>query len=130
ITGNWTAESGFGAARKLVDQHWGEYSALVAANDQMALGAIRAFEESGIHIPRAISVVGFDDIPEAAFLRPPLSTIKQDFATLASSSVECLMSQLNQSQPGRLRTIRPTLVGRESTAAPSNRMVRVTWRDD
>ena len=69
---------------------------MVAANDQMALGAIRAFEESGIQIPRVISVVGFDDIPEAAFFRPPLSTIKQDFAALARSSVECLMSQLNQ----------------------------------
>jgi DNA-binding LacI/PurR family transcriptional regulator len=126
ITGNWTAESGFEATQKLVAHHWGEYSALVVGNDQMALGAIRAFEESGIQIPQTISVVGFDDIPEAAFFRPPLSTIKQDFATLASSSVECLMSQLNQSQPSRLRTIRPTLVGRESTAAPANRMVRVT----
>jgi DNA-binding LacI/PurR family transcriptional regulator len=126
INGNWTAESGFEGARKLIAQHWGEYSALVAANDQMALGAIRAFEESGIKIPRTISVVGFDDIPEAAFFRPPLSTVKQDFATLASSSVECLMTQLNESSPGRMRTIRPTLVGRESTAAPNNRLTRVT----
>ena len=52
ITGNWTAESGFEATQKLVAEHWGEYSALVVANDQMALGAIRAFEESGIQIPR------------------------------------------------------------------------------
>jgi DNA-binding LacI/PurR family transcriptional regulator len=126
LTGNWTAESGFEATQKLVAEHWGGYSALVAANDQMALGAIRAFEENGIQIPRVISVVGFDDIPEAAFFRPPLSTIKQDFAALARSSVACLISQLNQNQPGRLRTIRPTLVGRESTAAPAKRMVRET----
>jgi DNA-binding LacI/PurR family transcriptional regulator len=126
ISGSWTAESGFEATQKLVTQHWGEYSALVAANDQMALGAIRAFEESGIQIPRTISVVGFDDIPEAAYFRPPLSTVKQDFAALASSSVECLMTQLNQNKPGRLRTIRPALVGRESSAAPGKRMVRVT----
>ena len=92
----------------------------------MALGAIRAFEESGIKIPRTISVVGFDDIPEAAFFRPPLSTVKQDFATLASLSVECLMTQLNESSPGRLRTIRPTLVERESTATPSKKPTRVT----
>jgi DNA-binding LacI/PurR family transcriptional regulator len=125
IDGNWTAESGYEAARKLVAQHWGEYSALVAANDQMALGAIRAFEESGIKIPRTISVVGFDDIPEAAFFRPPLSTVKQDFATLASSSVECLMTQINESSSGRLRTIRPTLVERESTAEPNKKVSRV-----
>jgi len=84
------------------------------------LGAIRAFEESGIQIPRTISVVGFDDIPEAGFFRPPLSTIKQDFATLASSSVKCLMNELSPSQTNRLRTIQPTFVGRESTAAPTS----------
>jgi len=124
ISGNWTAESGFEATQKLVAQHWGEFSALVVANDQMALGAIRAFEENGVRIPRSISVIGFDDIPEAAFFRPPLSTIKQDFATLASSSVKCLMRQLNQNGAGRLQTIQPTFVGRESTAAPSKRMIR------
>jgi DNA-binding LacI/PurR family transcriptional regulator len=122
IAGNWTAESGFEAAQKLITQHWGQYTALVVANDQMALGAIRAFEESGIQIPRTISVVGFDDIPEAAFFRPPLSTVKQDFATLAKSSVECLMSQLNHHETGRLRTIQPTLVGRESTARLGKRI--------
>jgi DNA-binding LacI/PurR family transcriptional regulator len=124
ITGDWTAESGFEAARKLIAENWGEYSALVVANDQMALGAIRAFEESGVQIPQAISVVGFDDIPEAAYFRPPLSTIKQDFAALARASVECLMGQVNQNQPIRLRTIQPILVGRESTAAPNHRMIR------
>ena len=124
MIGNWTAESGFEATQKLIAQNWGEYSALVVANDQMALGAIRAFEENGIQIPRDLSVVGFDDIPEAAFFRPPLSTIKQDFATLASSSVECLMSQLNQQPASRSRTIRPILVGRESTATPGNRKTR------
>jgi DNA-binding LacI/PurR family transcriptional regulator len=135
ITGDWTAESGFKMTQKLVAEHWGEYSALVAANDQMALGAMRAFEESGIQIPGAISVVGFDDIPEAGFFRPPLTTIKQDFAMLASSSVKCLMSQLNQNKAGRLKIIQPTLVGRESTAAPNrqigrgkNRLVRIAHK--
>ena len=120
ITGDWTAESGFETTQKLIAQHWGEYSALVVANDQMALGAIRAFEESGIQIPRTISVVGFDDIPEAGFFRPPLSTIKQDFAALANLSVKCLMNELSPSQTNRLRTIQPTFVGRESTATPAS----------
>jgi DNA-binding LacI/PurR family transcriptional regulator len=124
ITGNWTAESGFEAVQRLIAQNWGQYSALVVANDQMALGAIRAFEENGIQIPRSMSVVGFDDIPEAAFFRPPLSTIKQDFARLATSSVECLIGQLNQSKSGRLRTIQPVLVGRESTTRPKSRLGR------
>ena len=71
-------------------------------------------------------MIGFDDIPEAAFFRPPLSTVKQDFATLAKSSVECLMSQLNHNKTGRLRTIRPTLVGRESTAPPQKKRIGVS----
>jgi DNA-binding LacI/PurR family transcriptional regulator len=118
VAGDWTAESGFGSARKLVTQNWGQFSALVAANDQMALGAIRAFEEGGIRIPRVVSVVGFDDIPEAGFLRPPLSTIKQDFAALARWSVQCLTNQLNSTKEVRLRTIQPTFVERKSTAEP------------
>ena len=123
IGGDWTAESGFRSTQKLVAQHWGEFSALVAANDQMALGAMRAFEENGIQIPRTISVVGFDDVPEAGYFLPPLTTIKQDFATLASSSVKCLMSQLSQDKPTRSQTIKPTFIGRESTAAPDNRVI-------
>ncbi len=119
IAGDWTAESGFETTQKLVAQNWGKYSALVAANDQMALGAIRAFEENGIQIPGTMSVVGFDDIPEAGFFRPPLSTIKQDFSALASSSMKCLMSQLDSIQPSYVRTIQPFLVERNSTTTPS-----------
>jgi DNA-binding LacI/PurR family transcriptional regulator len=121
IAGDWTAESGFEMAQKLVAENWGKFSALVAANDQMALGAIRAFEEGGIQIPRIVSVVGFDDIPESGFLRPPLSTIKQDFATLADWSVKCLMSQLNPTREARLRTIQPTFIPRQSTATPTKK---------
>jgi DNA-binding LacI/PurR family transcriptional regulator len=83
----------------------------------MALGAIRAFEENSIRIPEKISLVGFDDIPEAGFFRPPLSTIKQDFAALGRLSVQCLMEQVDPSRPtSPTRTIQPFLIRRESTA--------------
>src|SRR5258708_38495827 len=59
VDGDWTAESGFAAAKKLISNHWGKFTAVVVANDQMALGAIRAFEESSIRIPQKISLVGF-----------------------------------------------------------------------
>ncbi|MBV8378590.1 MAG: substrate-binding domain-containing protein [Verrucomicrobia bacterium] len=113
--GDWTAESGFKAAQELISNHWGKFTAVVVANDQMALGAIRAFEESSIHIPEQISLVGFDDIPEAGLFRPPLSTIKQDFASLGRLSIQCLTAQV---EPGRANVsnhmIQPSFVERES----------------
>jgi DNA-binding LacI/PurR family transcriptional regulator len=111
---DWSAAGGFRVTRDLICKCHQEISALVVANDQMAIGAIRAFEESGIRVPTDISVIGFDDIPEAGFLRPPLTTIKQDFSTLGKMSVQCLVDQMN-GEPWRNRTIRPTLVERATT---------------
>jgi DNA-binding LacI/PurR family transcriptional regulator len=117
VDGDWSAESGFEATQRLITDHWGKFTAVVVANDQMALGAIRAFEESSIRIPQKISLVGFDGIPEAGFFRPPLSTIKQDFAALGRLSIQCLTAQVDQNRatPSTL-TIKPFLIERESTA--------------
>jgi DNA-binding LacI/PurR family transcriptional regulator len=121
VDGDWSAESGFKAAQALISNHWGKFTALVVANDQMALGAIRAFEERSIRIPEKISLVGFDDIPEAGFFRPPLSTIKQDFASLGRLSIQCLMAQVDQSQATSAnRTIQPFFIERASTAPLAN----------
>jgi DNA-binding LacI/PurR family transcriptional regulator len=87
----------------------------------MALGAIRAFEENSIRIPQNISLVGFDDIPEAGFFRPPLSTIKQDFAALGRLSIQCLIAQVDPSRAtSSTRTIQPFFIERESTAQPAS----------
>jgi hypothetical protein len=119
VDGDWSAESGFEAIRKLLATNWREFTAVVVANDQMALGAIRALEESGIRIPQDISIAGFDDIPEAGFFRPPLSTIKQDFAALGQLSVQCLIAQFPPSRANpRARTIQPIFIERQSTALP------------
>lgn len=117
VSGDWTAASGFEAAKEVIAKNWGKCTAIVAANDQMALGAIRAFEESGIRVPQTISIVGFDDIPEAGFFRPPLSTMKQDFVALGRLSMQCLMAQLSPGQVHpRIRIIEPPFIERESTA--------------
>ncbi len=75
--GDWSPQSGYSVVMHLPDL--ADVTALVVANDQMALGAILALEERGWRVPDHISVVGFDDIPEAAFFRPPLTTVAQDF---------------------------------------------------
>jgi DNA-binding LacI/PurR family transcriptional regulator len=117
VEADWSAHGGFEAVSELLSTKCDPFTSLIGANDQMALGAIRAFEEAGIRVPAKVSVAGFDDIPEAGYLRPPLTTVRQDFVSLGKLSVRCLLDQLdNPKRTPRNRTIRPTLVQRESTA--------------
>jgi DNA-binding LacI/PurR family transcriptional regulator len=118
VEGNWSAESGFKAAKELMANYWGRFTAIVVANDQMALGAIRAFQENGIRIPEDISLVGFDDIPEAAFFGPALTTIRQEFAALGKLGVTRLVEHLNGVRTDlRTSVIEPTFIERRSTSS-------------
>ncbi|MEO8609658.1 MAG: substrate-binding domain-containing protein [Chloroflexota bacterium] len=116
IEGDWTAMSGYEMGKRLLDSGV-HFSALVVGNDQMALGAMRALREHGkLHIPDDISVVGFDDIPEAACFEPPLTTIRQDFDALGSQSVNYLVDLIeNPDLPLQQRVLYPHLVERQST---------------
>ena len=78
--GDWTADSGRSIGERLLRN--GGISAIFVANDQMALGLLHALDDHGIVVPSAVSIVGFDDIPEAAHFSPPLTTIRQDFTEL------------------------------------------------
>jgi LacI family transcriptional regulator len=112
--GNWTVQSGYRATQTLLDQGK-PFTALVAANDQMALGAIRALRERGLAVPEDVSIVGFDDIPEAAFFDPPLTTIHQNFAVLGEQSVEYLLSLIvDPNTPLQQRVLYPRLIERLS----------------
>jgi DNA-binding LacI/PurR family transcriptional regulator len=125
IEGDWSPLSGFQAAQTLIKDHWGDFTALVVANDQMALGAIRAFHEAGISVPDDISVVGFDDIPESGYFLPPLTTIRQDFPQVGKLGVQCLLEEIRSSSRGaRTYTIVPTLIQRASTARPRKKSQR------
>ena len=118
--GDWSADSGYRAGLALADE--AECTAVFAANDQMALGLLRAFHERGRVVPDDISVVGFDDIPDGASFIPPLTTVHQDFAEVGRRCVEIALRQIrNQpAEPGT--TLVPTrLVVRNSTAAPARR---------
>lgn len=70
-------------------------TAMLVANDQMALGAMRAISESGLRVATDISVIGYDDTEDSSCYIPPLTTIKQDFPTLGQTSVDKLL-QLSQ----------------------------------
>lgn len=116
VEGDWSARSGHEATRRLLRRH-PDVSAVVVANDQMAVGAYRALAELGRRIPDDLSVVGFDDIPEAAFLSPPLTTVRQDFSALGREAVRLVLSALAH-EPCPARLIPPRLAVRASTARP------------
>jgi DNA-binding LacI/PurR family transcriptional regulator len=117
VEGDWSAASGFAAAARLLECAPGRFTAIVAANDHMALGALRALHAKGIRVPEHFSVVGYDDLPESRFFEPPLTTVHHDFAGQGERCVEVLLSII-KGQPfdPPLQLLRPELVIRESTA--------------
>jgi DNA-binding LacI/PurR family transcriptional regulator len=96
-----------------------EVTAIFTANDHLALGVLRALHENGRRVPDEISVVGFDDVPEAAYFIPPLTTVRPDFAAVARASLDLLLAQIESGVVGESRqTIAPTLIPRRSVGAP------------
>ncbi|MFN6119353.1 MAG: LacI family DNA-binding transcriptional regulator [Actinomycetes bacterium] len=115
VVGDWTPGSGYEAGRLLAADP--ATSAVFVANDQMALGVMLALHDAGRSVPGDVSVVGFDDVPEAGFYLPPLTTVRQDFAALGRASVERVLAAIDGEQADSV-TIEPELVVRSSTAAP------------
>ena len=115
--GDWSAESGYAIGLELAAQR--RITAVFSSNDQMALGLLHALHEDGVRIPDEISVVGFDDIPEAAHFWPPLTTVRQDFAELGRRCVASLLGGGGSSSDGGsgapAAPIAPSLVVRRST---------------
>jgi DNA-binding LacI/PurR family transcriptional regulator len=118
LFGDWSVESGYQAGLRLAVQPG--VTAVFAANDQMALGAMRALQEADRGIPEDVSVVGFDDIEVAGYLSPPLTTVRQDFDLVGERCVELLVDQIEnrRSVPAETVLVAPRLVVRGSAAAP------------
>jgi LacI family transcriptional regulator len=139
LRGDWSARSGYELGRQVAARLTGAdlpstpafapgtgadlpLTAVFAANDHIALGLFRALGEVGVKVPDDISVVGFDDVPEAEFYTPPLTTIRQDFDEVGKRGMALLLMQFGADRTdgggagGRRINIRPTLVRRASTA--------------
>ena len=112
ILGDWSAHFGYYAGLELL--RFRDFSAVFAGNDQMALGFMHACRELGLGIPGDISVVGFDDIPEAAHFHPPLTTVRQDFAEIGRRAVSLLIGELRGDRDMNRDQIAPELVVRDS----------------
>jgi DNA-binding LacI/PurR family transcriptional regulator len=116
ILGDWTAEFGYHAGRELL--RWRDCTAVFCSNDAMALGVVHAARSYGLDVPGDLSVVGYDDIPEAQHFWPPLTTVSVDFAELGRRCVDLLLPVEGELRPV---DIVPQLVVRASTGRPRTR---------
>ena len=116
VFGDWSPASGYGLGRLLAEDT--RVSAVFVANDQMALGLLRAMHEAGRSVPDEVSVVGFDDVPEAAYFTPPLTTVRQDFMEVGQQSFRLLLEEIARGERSATRfSVAPELIVRASTAA-------------
>jgi LacI family transcriptional regulator len=122
--GNWSAASGARGLSQLLARH-PEIDGVFACNDQMALGALKAARQLGRQVPKDLVIVGFDDIPEAAYFYPPLSTVRQDMVELGRLAVRELSQAIESDRKGdpfspKTVLLQPELIVRESSILTEN----------
>ncbi|WKU06745.1 LacI family DNA-binding transcriptional regulator [Micromonospora sp. HUAS LYJ1] len=114
IVGDWSPRAGYELGQSLVERP--DVTAVFCANDHQALGLLRALHQRGARIPEDVSVVGFDDIPEAEYLSPPLTTVRQDFDEVGRRCVAALLELFDGTGVGTPRPqVEPVLVVRASS---------------
>jgi DNA-binding LacI/PurR family transcriptional regulator len=115
VSGDWSPRSGYAAGQRLVGRRG--LDAVFVSNDQMALGLLRCLDEYGLRVPDDVSVVGYDDIPEAEFFTPPLTTVRQPFTDVGKRAIAALLAALGgRATEPVVSVVDPTLVVRASTA--------------
>ncbi len=112
----WSASTGYHAGRRIAANR--DITAVFVANDQMSLGLLYALHEEGLNVPKDVSVVGFDDIPEAKYFLPGLTTVRLDFDAVGRACVDFLMNMMRGKAPKAAALPPPQLIVRSSTAAP------------
>lgn len=117
LRGDWSPRAGYELGRRLSEEEEG-LTAVFVANDEMALGVLRAFSEAEMKVPADVSIVGFDDAPVAEFFSPPLTTVRQDFIELGRRTVTLLLASIDGRPNEALPSVRPELIVRQSTGAP------------
>lgn len=116
--GKFTEEEAQVQAIELLQAH-PEITAIFCASDTMALGVIKAAKELGLFVPEQLSVVGFDDIPTAAYFQPPLTTIGQNMYQLGYEAANLLMGMLKSEESPKFNILQNEFILRSSTAKPA-----------
>ncbi|HEV7567484.1 MAG TPA: LacI family DNA-binding transcriptional regulator [Microbacteriaceae bacterium] len=105
VEGDWSEESGAQAMRRLLTA---KPDAVFAANDSMALAALRVLRENGLRVPEDVALAGFDDIPAAAAADPPLTTVRQPIRRLGEVATQTLLEMIDDPDGPPRRVILPT----------------------
>jgi LacI family transcriptional regulator len=128
VDGDFTERAGYDAIRGLLGLD-PRPTAIFAANDSMAIGALSALAAEGVKVPREMSLAGFDDIPIAHYVNPPLTTIGVDIAELGRRAFAVLVDAMeHNTNPRREECIATTLVVRQSCAVPNSRTYKLRGR--
>ncbi|MGP1675201.1 MAG: LacI family DNA-binding transcriptional regulator, partial [Candidatus Limnocylindrales bacterium] len=117
--GEFQVDEGIATGRGLLTRS-DRPTAIITGNDLQALGVYQAAREARLHIPEDVSVVGFDDLPVARWVGPPLTTVRQPLIEMAEAAAELVLALGRGEEPAQLRIELATeLIIRESTAAPA-----------
>lgn len=117
VEGDWSARSGYAAGRMLADRP--EVTAVFTANDQMAVGLLRALWEAGRDVPADVSVVGFDDAPESEFLTVPLTTVRQEFSLVTARAIAELVNAMSGLEPADEPVLLPVELVVRASSGPA-----------
>jgi DNA-binding LacI/PurR family transcriptional regulator len=112
-TSDWTPRAGYEAAARLAENS--NVTAIFAANDPFALGAMKFFDEQNIAVPGRVSVVGFDNVAEANYYNPSLTTVLLDFEEVGYRAVDQILSMMRGEETHVVPLIKPQLILRDST---------------
>jgi len=125
IDGDFSEESGYRAGQALAAGRT-RPDAVFAANDAMAIGCLFALTEAGVRVPEDIALAGFDDVPVARFVHPPLTTVRVDVAAMGRRALERLAAAIDdpRTDTGTVGTLPVELVVRASCGANSRRRIR------
>lgn len=116
LGGDWDSDSGYDAGLRTELR---DFSAVFCGNDELALGLMAAARRLNVVVPRDLSVIGVDDMPEARFFAPPLTTVRFDFAALGGGAFDMVRRRVETGVRQEHLVLPAELVVRESTAAPS-----------
>jgi LacI family transcriptional regulator len=120
LDGDFSEQAGRGAARRVLAGS--RPDALFCANDMMAIGALEALKEAGVAVPEEIALAGFDDIPIARYVSPPLTTAAVPIAEIGRQALECCAAAIAGRPTEQCRTFKPELVVRASSASQTDRI--------
>ncbi|HEU0242036.1 MAG TPA: LacI family DNA-binding transcriptional regulator [Micromonosporaceae bacterium] len=122
--GDWSRDGGYAAMRKLLHR---QPTAVFVASDTMAMGALRAINDSGLSVPDDLAIVGFDGLPASERSRPPLTTLRQPIPQIGETLINILLDQIDTETREPVRRLIPTELivressGRSHSAAPAGK---------